>query len=123
MPFCPSCRTEYRDGFTRCSECEVELVEALPAQDSSGIPPDRVQLVELASFPNASEAEMIQELLESNGIGTVIRGDVDPIGATSGAEPATLLVDRNELARAREIYEAFFAGDVAQIDNLPTEPQ
>ncbi len=123
MPFCPNCRTEYRDGFTYCSECDATLVEALPAQDPVKLESEQLRLAELASFPNASEAEMIQELLEGNGISTVIRGDVDPIGATSGAEPATLLVDRNELARAREIYDAFFAGDVAQIDNSPIEPQ
>ena len=25
---CPECKTEYRDGFARCADCEVELVEA-----------------------------------------------------------------------------------------------
>jgi hypothetical protein len=123
MPFCPSCRAEYRDGFTRCAECDVELVAELPAQNLNERDPDKVKLAELASFPNASEAEMIQELLESNGINTVIRGDVDPIGATSGAEPATLLVDDNDLARAREIYEAFFAGDVTSSEDLPPDSQ
>ena len=28
--FCPNCRAEYRPGFARCSDCEVELVEILP---------------------------------------------------------------------------------------------
>jgi hypothetical protein len=28
--FCPSCKAEYREGFTRCSSCDVELVDALP---------------------------------------------------------------------------------------------
>ncbi len=30
MPFCPECRAEYRQGFTRCASCEVDLVESLP---------------------------------------------------------------------------------------------
>ena len=30
MPFCPECQAEYRDGFTRCSECDLDLVEKLP---------------------------------------------------------------------------------------------
>ncbi len=29
--FCPSCRTEYRDGFTKCSDCGVALVRSLPS--------------------------------------------------------------------------------------------
>ena len=31
--FCPQCRAEYRDGFIRCSDCSVELVENLAASD------------------------------------------------------------------------------------------
>ena len=31
--FCPECRAEYRPGFTRCSDCDVELVSAIPAQN------------------------------------------------------------------------------------------
>jgi hypothetical protein len=29
--FCPQCRAEYRSGFARCADCDVELVEELPA--------------------------------------------------------------------------------------------
>ena len=29
--FCPSCRDEYRSGFTRCATCDVALVESLDA--------------------------------------------------------------------------------------------
>jgi hypothetical protein len=29
--FCPQCKAEYRQGFTRCADCDVELVWELPA--------------------------------------------------------------------------------------------
>ena len=29
--FCPVCQAEYRQGFTRCADCDVELVWELPA--------------------------------------------------------------------------------------------
>ena len=32
MPWCPSCRSEYRDGFTICASCQVELVAELPPE-------------------------------------------------------------------------------------------
>jgi hypothetical protein len=35
--FCPQCKAEYRRGFTRCSDCDVDLVEDL-ASDSSKAP-------------------------------------------------------------------------------------
>lgn len=28
--FCPQCRAEYRPGFTRCSDCDIDLVHELP---------------------------------------------------------------------------------------------
>src|SRR5690242_11312210 len=31
--FCPVCKTEYREGFNICSDCNVELVDALPMYD------------------------------------------------------------------------------------------
>jgi hypothetical protein len=33
--FCPVCRLEYRPGFTKCSDCDVELVENLDGIASS----------------------------------------------------------------------------------------
>lgn len=32
--FCPQCRVEYRPGFTRCSDCEVDLVSELSESDA-----------------------------------------------------------------------------------------
>ena len=31
--FCPKCGSEYREGFTRCADCEVPLVEQAPAEE------------------------------------------------------------------------------------------
>jgi hypothetical protein len=31
--FCPRCKAEYRKGFTRCSDCDVDLVWELPKAD------------------------------------------------------------------------------------------
>jgi hypothetical protein len=30
--FCPVCKAEYREGFRRCADCEVDLVHELPAE-------------------------------------------------------------------------------------------
>jgi len=30
--FCPQCKAEYRPGFSRCSDCEVDLVDILPVE-------------------------------------------------------------------------------------------
>ncbi len=108
MPFCPNCRIEYDPEHKVCTKCGADLVDAV---ETKGI-----ELVELAEFPDVAEAEMIKELLEQNGIRTVLRGEVDPIGVASRAEPTTLLVEERDLARAHEIYEAYFAGDGVEPD-------
>ena len=33
--FCPSCKAEFRRGITRCRDCDIELVEAVPKVPSS----------------------------------------------------------------------------------------
>lgn len=33
--FCPVCGNEYREGFTTCSECKVDLVESLETKEDS----------------------------------------------------------------------------------------
>ena len=35
LMFCPKCKVEYRPGFTRCSDCEVDLVDVLPEEGLS----------------------------------------------------------------------------------------
>jgi hypothetical protein len=32
--FCPVCKAEYRSGFSRCADCDVDLVEELPPESS-----------------------------------------------------------------------------------------
>ena len=110
MPYCPACRKEYAPPAKNCEACAVDLVDSLPQESADGDAAG-LDLVELARFSNASEAEMIKELLEKNEVGTVLRGEIDPIGIASRAESTTLLVEQKDLSRAHELYEAYFAGD------------
>lgn len=112
MPYCPNCQVEYRTGFTRCTDCDVELVPSLVQQSPVEGDTEPVELVELATFPYAPAADMIQELLEDNGISTVLRGDVDPLGVVAGNATITLLVRQTDLPRAQQLYDEYFAGDV-----------
>ena len=35
---CPHCKTEYRPGFARCVDCDVDLVESLAPEASDKLP-------------------------------------------------------------------------------------
>jgi len=37
--FCPQCEAEYRPGFTRCSDCYVDLVDKLPEPSKDPVAP------------------------------------------------------------------------------------
>ena len=114
MPFCPACRMEYANLADKCESCGIKLVDVLP-EETEDEKPAGIELVNLATFFNVSEAEMVKEILEKNGIRTVQKGEVDPIGITSGAAPVALLVEERYLPRARRFYEAYFAGtDIAE---------
>jgi hypothetical protein len=121
MPFCPECKAEYRENVTRCSDCDVELVASLPDVEEQEEEEAGLELVELAEFPNPSEADMIRELLVGNEIRSVLRGETDPIGATSWASPVTLLVEQRDEERARQIYEDFYAGEGVPQEDEPAD--
>jgi len=116
MPFCPNCRTEYRPGFTQCTDCGDPLVSELPELPRADEAVQELQLVKLLEFLTTTEAEMVRELLEENGIPALLRGQADPLGIVSGAQPVALLVAEQDLERAMEIYEAFF-GQADEEDN------
>lgn len=110
MPFCPTCQTEYETQKEFCIVCKGPLVDS-PATEDLQDDIAGTELVELAEFSNVAEAELVRELLEENGIQIIQRGESDPIGIASGAEPVSLLVEKRQLSRARELYDAYFAGN------------
>jgi len=93
-----------------CSSCGAPLT----AESPPAVTERKLELEVLASFATAAEADMVREILEANGIQTLLRGKGDPIGAACQAAPLTLLVEKQDLAEAHDIYGAFFTGDVAE---------
>jgi hypothetical protein len=66
--FCPQCKAEYRGGFTRCSDCDVDLVDQLPVE-----PRHDVELVVIRTFPSVIEAELAKNALGAAGIEAVLK--------------------------------------------------
>jgi len=51
--FCPKCKAEYRSGFTRCADCDVDLVETLDANADTPRSPDGLELLWKGIHPGA----------------------------------------------------------------------
>jgi hypothetical protein len=79
--FCPECETEYREGFVRCSDCDVALIEDLAAlsaaeastaltpltqSGSSALIAELLDRLEKASVPYVVEAGTALELLHGD---------------------------------------------------------
>jgi hypothetical protein len=120
MAVCPSCQSEYGPQMTVCPVCKTDITQ-VGLDESAASDSADLALTELARFSNVSEAEMIQELIESNGIATVLKGEIDPIGIASKAERTALMVEKKDWARAQEIYQAYFAGEAPEPDQPEQE--
>src|SRR5437762_12754820 len=80
--FCPQCKAEYRVGFVRCSDCDVELVDHLLEDDSSPVaefPRGRFEaepeLVVIRTCQRGLDADLAKSVQEAAGIPSMIRGD------------------------------------------------
>lgn len=79
--YCPECKCEYLEGFTRCADCDVPLVERLPEENEPSqhihpTPTDQKEdLVLLKRFPTTHEAQLARGFLVSNGIEAAVSGE------------------------------------------------
>lgn len=69
--FCPVCGDEYQTGFTRCAECETELVETLPSASE----PLPFELTTVLETGDQSLVAVVKSLLDSAGIPCVARNE------------------------------------------------
>ena len=115
--FCPTCEAEYEPGITRCADDGAELVDQLNvaagAHDDS-----ESRFVTLHTLSSPAEAEMVNDILQQNGIRSVVQS-----GASDQFSPlfsvmapgAQVLVDERDLDRARELYSSFFGEDTSPL--------
>lgn len=67
--YCPQCRAEYRDGYLRCAECNIELVETLPDRE------DQQGYIHLATVFTEGEIALIKSSLERASIDYYFHGE------------------------------------------------
>ena len=57
MPWCPVCKNEYVKGYTRCSDCDVDLVESLEEAPKPIIFGEEGPVTQMAEFLKANGIE------------------------------------------------------------------
>jgi predicted amidophosphoribosyltransferase len=72
LPWCPDCKTEYREGFSVCSDCGAALAGDYPQERQAPLNPhEDVRLVLLADAGDVVEADILRSMLEESGIPVV----------------------------------------------------
>jgi hypothetical protein len=101
--FCPQCKAEYRPGFTRCSDCGVDLVDRLPEEPRTGRSRriDSSKLVPILQTNDRSDVLSIKIALDSEGVEYILQGEIMASFRTS--DPVVLLVREDEVESVREI--------------------
>jgi len=99
--YCPKCKSEYREEFYKCADCDVHLVSELPQTPARG---GRDEFVEVFSTYNQGEIAFIKSVLDGEDITYFFQGESSTMLVAAGAY-ARLLVKAGEADRAREILQ------------------
>lgn len=112
--YCPECGSEYREGFTRCVDCDVPLTAEPPAEGPEPLPegelvtvlavedPGRLALAESllmdAEIPYSKKNDFVQDFFAGGRIGpNPVVGPVLVQVFPQHAEEARALLDDLEL--------------------------
>lgn len=98
--FCPKCKSEYREGFYKCSDCDADLVAEQPPELVEEV--SYVKLVEVYSTYQQSDIAFIKSVFDGEGIRYFFSGESTTLMVGAGAY-ARLLVKAEEADRAKEI--------------------
>ena len=116
--FCPRCRAEYRTGFVRCNDCDVELVDQLAQDTGEPAHTKESDYVVVTTVQGPLEEGQISSFLEGSGIPTQVIGEgVRRVyGLTlNGMGAAQVLVPRQFAITAIDLLEKAKRGEL-QID-------
>lgn len=101
--FCPKCKAEYREDFSRCADCGIDLISELPPEPDSSV--EYVDLVNIKTYSSRHDAELTKGLLLVNGVNAVVSGDdyggIHP--ALSFSTGVQLLVKVEDVEKAKKI--------------------
>ena len=104
--FCPKCKAEYREGFSRCADCDIDLVPELsPEPEPSVEYEEYIDFIKIITYSSWHEAELAKGFLSVNGINAVVFGDDygGILPAFSFSTGVQLLVKEEDAEKAKGI--------------------
>lgn len=100
--FCPKCKSEYREGFKQCKECQVDLVTQLATEEFE----NDDFLIELTSGIQQNAIGVIKSILDAEGVKYTIfdesTGNLYPV-----PDANRLMVAKSDYQTAQELLKSF----------------
>jgi putative signal transducing protein len=130
--FCPECQGEYREGFTECADCGVQLVDKLPEPEAARDQISDAGLVALLRTGDPNELAFAEAVLTDADIPFVKKGesvqDLFALGRVGmGFNPITgpivLLVSEEHAAEAAKLLEESEKAELDGMEELAEEDQ
>jgi len=100
--FCPQCKSEFREGYTICKDCNIELMEALPDEDF----PEKEPYSEILHSVQKENIGLIKSILDAENIDYKIFdeffGNLYPVPGTN-----RIYVLKSDFEAATELLKDF----------------
>lgn len=96
MPWCPNCKTEYREGITVCADCKTELV----AEYKDVLLKNATELLVKVDTEHRIFTQKLHDFLEYSNISSVLLTENDMVGVYVAPE---------DFKKAKKCFKAFYS--------------
>lgn len=104
--YCPKCRCEYREGFSECADCHVELIPKLAPLPAEPKSIDYVEYKELLSTYSLADIAIIESILDSEKIIYFMQNE-EFNTLTFSPQPVRVMVNTDQLDKAKKLLKDF----------------
>jgi len=112
--FCPKCKAEYREGFTHCLDCDVDLVASLPKEEELAENENIVEeenenditFIPVLSTYNLGDIALIKSILDDQGIEYFLQGE-NTAYIRGYMDPSILMVREDQVQTVKELLKDF----------------
>ena len=102
MPWCPNCKTEYREGITLCADCKVELV----AEYKDVVLKNATELLVKVDEEHQMFIHKLHDFLEYSQIPSVVLTEL---------EMTALYVAPEDYSKAKKCFKAYYSVETEMI--------
>jgi hypothetical protein len=112
---CPNCKAEYREGFTRCNDCDVYLVNSLPEIKETSVEEPQVTkedinedltFVPVLSTFNLGDIALLKSIMDDQGIEYFLQGE-NTSYIRAYMDPTILMVREDQVEITKELLKDF----------------